>query len=94
MDKFTELYLTDIVFSEEIIIETIHELSSSLAARLDGIPSSLLVNCATELAPLLFKKITHSLTSGVIPPSFKRAAITPVFKSEDRTIPGTNVLFH
>ena len=30
---------------------------------------------------------THSLSSGVVPPSFKRAAITPVFKSGDRSVP-------
>ena len=45
-----------------------------------------LVNCATELAPLHII-FTHSLPSGVVPPSFKRAAITPVFKSGDRSVP-------
>ena len=69
------------------IIEAIHELSTRSAAGPDGIPSSLLVNCATELAPLLLIVFTHSLSSGVVPPSFKLAAITPVFKSGDRTTP-------
>ena len=48
-----------------------------------------MVNCATELAPLLLIVFTHSLSSGVVPPSFKLAAITPVFniKSGDRTTP-------
>ena len=53
----------------------------------DGIPSSLLVNCATELAPLLLIVFNDSLSSGVVPPSFKLAAITPVFNSGDRTAP-------
>ena len=87
MNEDNELYLTNIVLSEKIIIEAIHELSTSSAAGPDGIPSSLLVNCATELAPLLLIVFTHSLSSGVVPPSFKLAAITPVFKSGDRTTP-------
>ena len=45
----------------------IYELSTSSAAGPDGIPSSLLVNCATELAPLLLIVFTHSLFSGVVP---------------------------
>ena len=44
------------------------------------------MNCATDLAPFLLF-FTHSLSSGVVPPSFKRAAITPVFKSGDRSVP-------
>ena len=87
MNEDNELYLTNIVLSEKIIIEAIHELSTRSAAGPDGIPSSLLVNCATELAPLLLIVFTHSLYSGVVPPSFKLAAITPVFKSGDRTTP-------
>ena len=87
MNEDNELYLTNIVLSEKIIIEAIHELSTSSAAGPDGIPSSLLVNCATELAPLLLIVFTHSLSSGVVPPSFKLAAITHVFKSGDRTTP-------
>ena len=30
---------------------------------------------------------THSLSSGVVHPSFKRPTITPVFKSGDRSVP-------
>ena len=52
MNEDNELYLTNIVLSEKVIIEAIHELSTSSAAGPDGIPSSLLVNYATEQAPL------------------------------------------
>ena len=62
MDEDNELYLTNIVLYEKFIIEAIHELSTSSEAGLDGIPSSLLVNCATELAPLLLMvSLTHFL---------------------------------
>ena len=47
------LFLIDMMLNEDIIIEAIHELSPNSAAGLDCVPSSLLVNCATELAPVL-----------------------------------------
>ena len=62
MNEDNELYLTNIILSEFFIIEAIHELLTSSAAGPDGIPSSLLVNCATELAPLLLIVfLTHFL---------------------------------
>ena len=67
MSNTTDLYLTDIVLSEKIIIDAIQELSPTSAAGPDGLPSSLLVNCATELAPILLIIFTHSLSSGVVP---------------------------
>ena len=86
MDEDNELYLINIVLSE-FFIEAIHELSTSSAPGPDDIPSSLLVNCATKLAPLLLIVFTHSLSSGVVPSSFRLAAITPVFKSGDTNAP-------
>ena len=44
------IYLTDINFSENVIIK---ELSPNSAAGPDGMPSSLLINCASGIAPLL-----------------------------------------
>ena len=71
MSNTTDLYLTDIALSEKNIIDAIQELSPTSVAGPDGLPSSLLVNCATELAPILLIIFTHSLSSGVVPPSFK-----------------------
>ena len=48
MSNTTDLYLTDIVLSEKIIIDAIQELSPTSAAGPDGLPSSLLVNCSQE----------------------------------------------
>jgi hypothetical protein len=79
--------LSDIVFTEEIIIASIKELSSSSSPGPDGIPASLLINCATELAPVLMTIFTDSLKLGLIPSPLKRAAIVPVFKTGDKSIP-------
>ena len=46
-------YLTDINFSENVIIDVIKELSPNSAAGPDGILASPLISCASEIAPLL-----------------------------------------
>ena len=79
--------LTDIEITEQIIIDSIQELSSTSAAGTDGVPSSLLLKCAAELAPALKVMFSQSLTHGFIPSSLKRAAITSVFKSGTKTSP-------
>ena len=79
--------LTDIEITEQIIIDYIQELSSTSAAGPDGVPSSLLLKCAAELAPVLKVMFSQSLTHGFIPSSLKSAAITPVFKSGTKTSP-------
>ena len=80
--------LTDINFSESVIIDAIRELSPNSAVGPDGIPSSLQINCASEIAPLSRKLFTASFLKGYIPSSFKRAAIVPIFKSGDKRLPG------
>ena len=59
--------LTDIVITEQIIIDSIQEPSSTSAAGPDGVPSSLLLKCAAELAPVLKVMFSQSLTHGFIP---------------------------
>ena len=70
--------LTDIEITEKIIIDAIQELSSTSAAGPDGVPSSLLLKCAAQLAPALKLMFSQSLTHGFIPSSLKRAAITHI----------------
>ena len=77
--------LTHIEITEQIIIDYIQELSSTSVAGPDGVPCSLLLKCAAELAPALKVVFSQSLTHGFIPSSHKRAAITPVFKSGNKT---------
>ena len=64
----------------------IHKLSPNAAAGPDCVPSSLLVNYATELAPVFFLILSHSLSHGVIPKSWKRAAIIPIYKYVNKTV--------
>ena len=75
------------MLNEDIIIEAIHELSPNSAAVPDCVPSSLLINCATELALVVLLIFSHSLSHEVIPKSWKRAAIITIYKSVDKTVP-------
>ena len=76
-----DLFLTDITLSDSIIIEAIKELSPNSAGGPDGTPASLLINYVEEII------FSHSLSSSLIPTSFKKAAIIPVFKSGDKSLP-------
>ena len=82
-----DLFLTDITLTDSIIIEAIKELFPNSAGGPDGIPTSLLINCAEEIAPVLKIIFSHSLCSSLIPTSFKEAAIIPVFKAGDKSLP-------
>ena len=72
------MFLTDTNITESIIIDYIREISSNSATGPGGIPPSLLLNCAHELAPSLLILFKQSLLSRVIDPSLKKAAIVPV----------------
>ena len=74
-----DLFLTDITLSDSIIIEAIEELSPNSAGGPDSIPTSLMINCAEEITPALKIIFSHSLSSSLIPSSFKETAIIPVF---------------
>ena len=62
-------HLSTIVFTEEIVLLAIKELSHNSAAGPDGIPAFLLINCAAELAPLLCDLFKHTFSEGFIPRS-------------------------
>ena len=81
-------YLSDIDFSESIIVESIKELSSNPAAGPDGFLSSLLINCSDILAPALKLMFSQSLTQGIFPSALKRTVIVLILKSGDKYIPG------
>ena len=53
--------LTDIEITEQIIIDSIQELSSTSAAGPYGVPSSLLLKCAAELAAAVNTQMSHIL---------------------------------
>ena len=59
--------LTYIEITEQIIIDSAHKLSSTSAAGLDGVPSSLLLKCPAQLSPSHKLMFSQSLTHDFIP---------------------------
>ena len=78
--KKSEVWLTSINFSEQMIIDAISEISASSAPIPNGIQASFWKKCAIELAVPLQMLFIQSLESGIIPEYLKRAAIIPIFK--------------
>ena len=81
-----DFFLTDITLSDSLIIEAIKELFPNSAGDPDGIPTSLPINCAEQIAPVLKIVFSHFFSSSLVPTSFKEAAIIPVFKSGDTSL--------
>lgn len=65
--------------SEEEISQLIYKSNSS-TCLLDPIPTHLVKACFPSLSSLITRIIHTSLSSGIVPSSFKIAAITPVLK--------------
>ena len=83
--KKSEVLVTSKNFSEQMIIDAISEISASSAP--DGIQASFWKICAIELAVPLQILFIQSLESGIIPEWLKRAAIVPIYKSGDKSLP-------
>ena len=81
VDQFTSVFT--IPDPQQIITDPVsfftHELNT-------GMNKSLSLT-DTELAPVLLLIFAPSLSHGVIPKSWKRAAIIPIYKSGNKTVP-------
>ena len=85
--KKSEILLTSINFSEQMIIDVITDISASSAPGPNGIQASFWKKCAIELAVLLQILLIQSLESGIISECLKRAVIVPIYKSGDKSLP-------
>jgi len=85
--SLTGVQLTTISITEATITDAIREISISSAPGPDGLQASLFKNCAQELVTPLKIFFNKSFYSGSIPNVLKRAAIVPIFKSGDKTLP-------
>ena len=65
--------------SQDDIIKCIHD-SSTKTCDLDPIPTSLLKECMSDLAPYITNVINASLTSGAVPDLYKQAVVKPLLK--------------
>ena len=72
--------LIDFSFSKEEIVKEIRNIKSDSAAGPDFFPAVLLKECAEELSKPLFIFWRHSLDTGNIASSLKKAVVCPIYK--------------
>ena len=76
-----------IYFSEEDIIESIQSVSNNSAAGPDGFPAMFLKQTCHSISFPLAIILRKSFETGTVPPVFKRANITPIYKGNGKAIP-------
>ena len=76
-----------ILCTEEEISELLHNLNPAKSTGLDGVSANMLKSTTTSIAASLTKLFNMSIATGCFPKDWKRARITPIFKSSDSSLP-------
>ena len=74
--------------TSETVEKHLQSIDTSKASGSDGISGLLQKHCATVLAPSLTRKCNTSIVTGTVPHLFKKATITPIHKSGDKSQAG------
>jgi hypothetical protein len=69
------------------ILKLLKDIKINKASGPDAIPNILLKELATELAPIIQSLFTQSLKTGELPPDWRNANVSPLFKKGDRHLP-------
>ena len=77
--------LEDIDITIDDVYELLTKVNPTKSAGDDGIHPRVLKECASELATPIYMIFKQSLKDGSVPDAWKRATITPIFKSEERS---------
>ena len=70
------------------ILNLISNLKPSVSCGLDNISSRLLKLCSPYISDSICDIINHVLETGIFPDDWKQAKVHPIFKSDERNIPG------
>ena len=79
--------IEEVTFTQEDIISAIKEINNHSSSAEDDIPAIILKKCAAQLSYPILLIWRDSLESGVVPKTFKKQIITPVFKKGSRAKP-------
>ena len=80
--------LTDITTNDDIVAAVLGRLKPNKSPGGDGLHPRVLVELKNEMATPLRMIFTRSLQEGRLPPSWKEANVTPIYKKGKRHIPG------
>ena len=75
---------TELVLTQDDILEAISEIKLDSAPRPDGIPAVLLKRCASSLSVPIHLLWTESMSTGVVPNFYKTGYVSPLFKKGSR----------
>ena len=81
------LVVRDVHFTVDCVKEVLKSFKAGSAPGPDGIPSTLIKECSHEIAPSLLYIFQKSLEQGIVPGSFKKAHITPIYKGGNQKEP-------
>ena len=69
------------------ILKLLSEINPHKASGPDNILACVLKETASEIAPMLTHLFQQSLNTGVIPPEWKQAYVTPIYKKGNKANP-------
>ena len=87
IDKTSFPCMPDIHVNASGVEKLLSKLNIHKATGPDEIPSRILKEYASEIAPTLTIIFNKSLASGILPESWRQANISPIFKKGERTKP-------
>ena len=73
-----------VVFSNNIVLKKLQNLSINKSPDPDDINSRILVELAKSVAPSLSVLFQNSYDTGIVPSYWKRSNITPIYKKDDK----------
>jgi len=76
----TDICLSTINFSPDIVYDTLRQLKPSTCVDPDGLPNILLKSCASALCVPLCHIFDISFKDGLLPDTWKLASVIPIFK--------------
>ena len=76
-----------VVFSENIVLEELQNLSINKSPGPDDVNARILVELAKSAAPSLSVLFQNSYDTGIVPSDWKRPNITPIYKKNDKKDP-------
>ena len=79
--------MDDITFTVEGIEKLLRGINAKKATGPDEVPSRILKECASEIAPIFRIIFQQSWSTGEVPADWRCANVTAIFKKGDRTTP-------
>ena len=83
-EVLTDASLDSLTFSEDDVHKVLKNLDTSKATGPDGVSNTLLKKCANAISQPLCCLFNKSLSCGKFPSDWKKANVSPIFKSNDK----------